>query len=298
MLLLATVVASLLASAPDSSRAVPNDQIIVNGQTERTDIDKFVAQLAPPASDDQLGKFLQPICPGVVGLPTGLNELVAARMRQVARAVDAPVAPDRCDTNMFVIVVHDKRRAIEDLRKKRPDLLSDIPSAEVAKLKNDPGRVAAWQVIGKIGAEGMALASVRFGRQDSVPESATVARQARVFEVVGRLRQSTVPQFLTSVVMIEARALDGVTTRQLADYALMRGLAPIRERSGAPPHSILALLSPNAAPTDIPQSVTWWDVAFLKSVYGTSNAVSASLQRSAIAGWMKRELHKVPPEER
>lgn len=286
-----------LASPPPQPPAQPDNQIIVNGQRERAEIEKFVNQLAPEQADIQLGKFLVPVCPGVVGLPEGQNELVEARMRKVAETVGAPVDAPGCVPDVIVIVARDKKAAIEDLRRRRPWLLGDIATADIRLLEGLPGPAAGWQVVGKTQSDGMPLNRVRFGGATDM--AATDALLAKSFSVVGRLQQPTVPQFLVSVVVVEARALDGVSTMQLADYATMRALAPISWRtSSTPSRSILSLFDPARAPAEQPASVTWWDVAMLKSLYGTSNSVPADIQRSAIAAAMKREIDRVPTEER
>jgi hypothetical protein len=102
-----------------------------------------------------------------------------------------------------------------------------------------------------------------------------------------------------SLVIVEARALDQVDTRQLADYVAMRALAGTGfAATSLPAPSILQLFNPGVAPAQAPESVTWWDVAFLKSLYATSNSVSSDEQRAAIMARMKRELDKTPVGER
>ena len=238
-----------------------------------------------------------PVCPGVVGLPDGQNELVEARMRTVAAAIGAPVGGKGCVPDVIVIVARDKKEAIDDLQHRRPWLLGEISTPEIRLLKSLPGPAAGWQVVGKVQSDGMPLNRVRFG--GALDMAGTDTLLAKSFSVVGRLQQPTVPQFLVSVVVIEARALDGISTMQLADYATMRALAPISWRSSSTPsRSILNLFDPTRTPAEQPASVTWWDVAMLKSLYDTSNSVPADIQRSAIAAAMKREIDRVPAEDR
>ena len=115
---------TLLSTSP--APPGPNEQIIVEGQRERAEIDRFVDQLSPQQADIQLGKFLVPVCPGVVGLPDGQNELVEARMRTVAAAISAPVGGKGCVPDVIVIVARDKKEAIDDLQHRRPWLLGEI----------------------------------------------------------------------------------------------------------------------------------------------------------------------------
>ena len=275
----------------------PNSQIIVQGQNERAEIAKFVDQLAPTAADTQLAKFLAPICPGVIGLPDGQGKMVEDRIRKVAATVGAPVAPASCEPNVVVMVVRDKRVAIEDFEKKQPDMLGGLPGDVINRLKNVPGPAVGWQVTGVIGEDGMPLPWVRFG--GALDVAARQTRMSKSFAIIGRLQQATVPQFLASVLLVEDRALDKLTTVQFADYAAMRTLAPISWRQRPlPSRSILNLLSPGAKFDELPLSVTWWDVAMLKSLYASSNSVPADIQRSAIANLMDREIRKVPPDQR
>lgn len=300
MSLISAVALSLSATALQGPPALgPNSQIIVQGQNERAEIAKFVDQLAPLATETQLGKFLAPICPGVTGLPDGQNELVAERIYKVARTVGAPVDKPGCQANLIVLVVRDKRAAIENLQKKMPRLFGELSADVIARLKRLPGPAAGWQVTGLIGSDGMPATRVRFS---GVPKPDTVANEApliKSYAPIGRLYQASVPQFLASVLVVEDRALDGLTTTQLADYAAMRTLAPIAWRDRPmPSHSILNLLNAGGNPSEAPLSVTWWDVALLKSVYASNNALPADIQRSAIAGQMRSEIDKIPPEQR
>jgi len=298
MNMFAAIASALLALPPQSSQSPgSNDQIIVNGPRERAEIAKFVDQLATAQADIQLGKFLQPICPAVVGLPDGQNELVAARMRKVAETIGAPAGAPGCIPNAIVMVVRDKRAAIDDLWHRRSWLFGEIPAADMHLLKALPGPAAGWQVIGKIGADMMPINRTRFGgvRDMEARETPLV----KSYGVIGRIQQASVPQFLASVLLVEDRALDGVTTTQFADYAAMRVLAPISWRDRPlPARSILNLLNAVSSREAAPLSVTWWDVALLKALYDTSNSVPADIQRSAIAAAMQREIRKVPPEER
>ena len=290
---------ALLAVPPQAGQpASPssNGTIIVEGQRERAEIDKFVEQLAPPVSDTQLAKFLAPVCPGVVGLPDGQNQLVTDRIREVATTIGAPVAGTACSPNVIVMVVPNKRAAIENLRKKRPELFGDVPADAIYRLVNLPGPAAGWQAIGVTGEDGMPLRWRRLSPSDT---SGTLVKTVTTTAMIGRLQQATVPQFLASILVVEDRALDGVTTTQFADYAAMRTLAPISWRDGElPSHSILNLLKPGLKPADAPLSVTWWDVAMLKSLYASSNSVPADIQRSAIASLMQREIRRVPADQR
>jgi hypothetical protein len=279
-----------VAAAPPPRSA---DAIVVQGERQRAQIDSFVGQLRPAQGKIQLGRFLKPICPEVAGLSKADNQKVADRMRRLARAAGVEAGPAGCDRNIIVFVVKDKRAAMAKIAGKYPDLLGDVPPSEYRRMASAPSGAASWQVVNEIGADGMPLAVVQFG-----PLGAATPQREVTAMTTSRLRELTVPQFLASVVIIEEKVAHDVTTTQLADYALMRALTGARESDAAPKQSILNLVNADLTATEAPLSATWWDIAFLKSLYASNNAVQASVQRDAIARQMKRELSQLPTAER
>lgn len=286
--------ALFVASAPVRAQTAPDDEPIIIQGTANTQkqIDDFVKQLTANNSGDQLGRFVAPFCPRVIGLPPEDNELVTGRMRKVAAAVGAPVAPEKCTIDAYVIVGGDKREIIEGIRKQFGSLVDGVPGSVLKRVEAAPGPVAAWQIVGRIGSDGMPLTTVSTS-SDTTPiaMSNTVGWASRIADV-------TRPQFLGSILVVEGKALNGVDTRQLADYAAMRLLAPTdtTHRTAVAAPSIIKLFDPGTTPDTAPASVTWWDFAFLKALYASSNDVNAWQQRGEMARKMKKELSKVPPQ--
>jgi hypothetical protein len=291
-LLLATVFAGSGALAQDPQQAQGDDgqDIIVQGSPNpKATINRFVKELTPAPIGAQLGRFLEPVCPRVLGLPAGQDALVEARMRRIAAAVGAPVARPKCTVNLYVLVGGDKAEIIDGLKAKFPDLVAGVPDSVLKRLKASPGPVAAWQIVGMVGTDGMPLSSVRTSADgDPVLVSNTIGFASRIARV-------TRPQFLGSMLVVEAGALNGVDTRQLADYAVMRTLAPTdtTHQAALPANSIIKLFDPGNAPENGPLSVTHWDFAFLKALYSSSNQLEAGQQRGEMTAKMAEELAKL-----
>ena len=283
---------AVYAAAPPSSPAPATDEpIIVQGSADtHKQINRYVDELTAAQSDSQLGRFFAPICPRVLGLLPGQGELVEQRIRKVAAAVGAPVAPEKCNANNFVLIGTNKRASIEGLRKQYPALVDGVPAAVLKGLEASPVPAASWQVVGLIGADGMPLASVRTSEgTDPVPV-------VKSFSWISRISRLTKPQFLLSMLVIETNALNGVDTRQLADYAVMRTLAPTdtAHQTAVAAPSIVKLFDPGVTPEIAPASVTGWDFAFLKALYSTNNEVNADQQRGEIAHRVQKALAKAP----
>ena len=92
--------------------------------------------------------------------------------------------------------------------------------------------------------------------------------------------------------MLEPVALDGLTTIQLADYAAMRLLAktdPAKVPASAP--TILSILDASLD-TNVPITLTSWDMAFLKGLYSSTDRAYANRQRGEIRERLRRDLER------
>jgi hypothetical protein len=280
------------ASAPAPAAPATGEEIIVQGmRVNKQQVREFIRAVTEAPYEGQLGRFHAPACPVAMGLADAQNALVAARMRQVAEAAGIRVARQPCKPNIFVIVAGDRRAALDELDRRFPMYFNGMSSREVAALKASTSPAVAWQVSSRLSADGQPLEK---------PLGADYYRVSGT-ENPSRIRAVTEPTFVVSVVAIDLKAAGGLTTTELADYATMRTFAatdPERiVRTGAP--TILGVL---AQPDDkpLPVTLTYWDLAFLKSLYATDNAYFARYQRSDMERVIQEELERsrsITPEE-
>lgn len=276
---------SFLGVAAPMPSAAEEDPIVVEGQRRSDRIADFVQEMTAKGHGGQLARFDTPVCPAAIGMLDQQNGMAVRRMRQVTAIVGADVAREGCQPNLLLIVVRDKARAVRELVADRNDLFGGLTAAQVRALANQPGPAASWQVVERVGRDGMPMQAVRVG-DVSVP-------MVRGTGALSKIVNQTVPRFVGAVVVLEARAVNNATTTQVADYTLMRALAHTNaDRTGYPDRSILSLLSGTAPMDEAPQSLTWWDLAYLKAYYSTPNDKDAGLQRSAMRQRMADELRK------
>jgi len=293
--LVALIGTSLVHSGIAQANAAPG-AIVVEGQRLHSQVGDYVNRLTTDVKGDQLGRFIENVCPSVVGLPNDLAQDVMGRIRRVAEAIGAPVAKPKCRPNMVLLVVHDKQTAINQLRARMPDMFGTMRVPDIHKLVEAPGPVAAWQLSSRLGADGMPLVMVRLRKTDGNNDAVPVVRATGL---LSRTNMQIMRQFDLSLVVVEAHALDQVDTRQLADYAVMRSLAATGSATAdLPAPSILQLFNPGISPLQAPESVTWWDYAFLRALYRSSNRLEASAQRSEVRQMMTSELKRIPVEAR
>lgn len=306
------VIAALAAASTQpqvASTPSPNDQIVVEGRQIKQSAAEYVNQLLPSAVGSQFGRFEEPVCPKVIGLAEPYNSQVVDRVRRVAKAANIDVAATGCTPNLVIITAADKRSMIDVLRKSRPGYFDGVPADQLKRLADSPRPFAAWQVTDEVAADGMPI-----GRSSSLPAGGDGARlvgpapqgrtdsfaagdYARLKTTVSpsRIRTTTKQRVLCSIVVMETGALRNATIDQLADFAFVRAMLPTEKRDQeAPASSILSLFNPGVTPESGPQSLTWYDVAFLKSLRNTRSDKSSDVQISEIRDQIVREVNKAP----
>jgi hypothetical protein len=283
--MIALALLSVASTAPSMVEPVPSDSsaIVVEGARNRErQIDNFVKELTPVPIHGQLSRFEDAVCPQVFGMPAAYNQLVAERMRAVAAAAGIPVGKASCRTNIVVVLTEDKADFIKRAALKRSYIFPQAWSgSQIRALERDPAPAVAWTIEEEISSDGKGF--------DYHGESAI----NRTVGFASRLRPPARPRSLASVLVIQADALDGLSTRQLADYAAMRTFVHTDPAliKGSSTQTILTLLdTPMGQP--VPLTVTTWDLSFLKSFYSSHLNSFAEYQRSEMARSMRRDLDK------
>jgi hypothetical protein len=307
------LIALALSAAPPAriqpqAPASPSDAIVVEGHIVKDQAADYVDKVLPTSFAGQFGRFEDPICPKTIGLAEPLSREVIERIQLVSRTVGIRVDQTGCTPNLVLIVAPDKKAMIQTLRKSRPSYVNGLSAAELDRQANSPRPFAAWQMVEVFAADGMHI-----GSGDNMPTGSNGARDPKTGAIwtegdfprtkttvtPSRLRANTKPHVLVSLVIVENGALRGATARQLADFAFVRGVTPIvNGRSDPPSSSILGLFNDGVTPESGPQSLTWWDVAFLKSLVDTRSDALANVQRNEIRNQMIKEVEKAPVAER
>lgn len=273
------------AQQPPAPPPADSNQIIVTGQNERDTrraIREFVGALTPAPARGQLSRFEDSVCPGAVGLSPALREAVVSRMRRVAEAAAMNVDEPNCHINVLLVVTRDKRAFMHGLRRANPDYFANRTVREVDRLLAQPGPTTAWHLAG--------IPRTARGTELFIDNN-NGQWTNRTTEPVSRITAPVRPVFAGAVLVVEAGALDGLTTTQLADYAAMRLFAstdPSRlPETGAP--SILGVIEAPMG-TAIPITLTEWDLGFLRGLYTAPRNYYAGATRSMIAETVREQI--------
>lgn len=262
---------------PDGDR-----DIVVTGNADvERQLTDFVGALTQAPGRGPLARFETAICPTVVGASPAQKGVLVGRMKMVAKAAGLAVGGSSCVPNVLLVVTADKRAFLEGLRRKHGYYFGEMSTSAIKRLIAEPGPAAAWQVDGPLrNADGHEL-----------PSNNGVAIN-RTTRTSSRISAGARPQFAAAAVVVESKALEGLTTTQLADYAVMRAFTradPSKLPASAP--TILTILE---APMDseVPITMTNWDLAFLRSFYAAPANLTAAAQRSEVRRDVGRELEK------
>ena len=176
------------------------------------------------------------------------------------------------------------------MERQYPAYFEGLSSKDVHDLAFSPDPAVAWQVRSRLSADGDLL-------EKSV--GTDTYRVQGTFNP-SRIRTSTMPTFMASLVVVDIKAAGGLTTTELADYAAMRAFAaadPGRVLKTGVPTILGVLGQPDNAP--LPVTLTYWDLGLLKALYSTDNAYYARYQRGEMERVVRQELEQAgTPKDR
>ncbi|HST37212.1 MAG TPA: hypothetical protein VLK25_11355 [Allosphingosinicella sp.] len=283
--LLAVLVAAPAALAQDGAQANPESNVIVTGERDREQaVRDFVGALTAGPMNGQLSRFEEAICPAAFGLSAPMRAAVEARMRVVATAAGLEVGGARCTPNVLLMVTRDKQALIRAIARRSPQYFGEERENRAARIAAQPGAASAWHAEERRNADGRALPMQGGFAVNQTSGSAS------------RLAASGRRAFIAAAVVVESEALVGLSPTQLADYALMRALArtdPGRLDAAGPPTILTALDAPPGS--EVPLSMTRWDLGFLRGLYAAQDNLYATAHRGQIARSLETELQQ--PDE-
>jgi len=276
--------AALAVPAAAQEAPPPQDAPIVVTGTRTTDeeIADFVDAFTVAPIGGQLSRFEWAVCPVASGVAPALKPVVADRIRAVARAAGVRVAKAKCLPNVLVIVTPDKKALLTALQRSRPEYFEGFSGAERRALRESDAPAAAWHIEGPpLTADGMEMPS-----NDGVYVNNTTSQGSRI-------SFATRPQFAAAIVVVESKALTGLTTIQLADYAAMRTLIStdpaLLDKSSIP--TILKVLDAPMG-SAVPRTLTQWDLGIVRALYAGNPTLTARSQGSAMRRRLKGDIER------
>jgi hypothetical protein len=235
----------------------------------------FVAHIAPRPYASSLARWqtVAPICPLVAGLPREDGEYILTRVSSIAAAAGAPLAPEHCKANFYIVVSAAPDAFLKAWNRRDLYMFGDETEqggGKIRKFLNSKSPIRVWYNAELFSDEGTPLGN-REGR-------ANLRAQAT------RLVFNETRDLTSALVMIDGPRAQGINFGQLAAYIAMVGLAEIRadaDQADAP--TILHVFS--SAENERPAGLSRWDQAFLKALYHTEHTDRQQLEeiKTAVA---------------
>jgi hypothetical protein len=224
----------------------------------------FVNAIAVKPGSESLARWqLQiPLCPLVAGMPKSDGEYILSRVSKIATTAGAPLAPEHCKGNFYIIVTADPEGILKAWMKRDVRMLGDEADQGGTAIREftaaNPVRV--WYNTEFYELDGTPLGNNVDGSTLGTARTDLSARATRI-------ENNSYRALSSAIAIIDARRMKDVTFGQVAAYAAMVGLVQMRPQanvSDAP--TILNLF---AGTGKAPPGLTAWDEAFLKAVYAT-----------------------------
>lgn len=281
----------LLLSAIGLAQALPQAQpadqtIVITGTKPTKDAIAHYVDAITAKTDGQLARFRDPICPASFGLPHAYNRIIDARLREDARRAGLRVAGESCDANVVLIVADDPVPLVKALRRERPQMFIGVEFDQIRSVLMTEEPVRTWHTIEPRGSDGRPLQRIMLvGTRPVGGEGAWQNPTASN----SRIEQNIQADLVSSFVLVEAKAIDGLTLTQIADYAAMRALAQTHAPASPGGPTILSLFNRGSESVS---ELTRWDIAYLRSLYMTDNRRAAHSQEAAMKGAIERGLDR------
>jgi len=231
----------------------------------------FVRATGVAAGETPAARWTGPICPEVIGLEDIGKRAAEAKIRRVAEAVGANVAPEGCRRNIIVSFTSDGASLAKAVVEREPWRVAGLsPRARQAVLTGSapirwlystetrPRHGSAATTSGDA-AKSYGPAGPGYGGGSSIGGD-----MPTLMHYESSVLSTLTNRVLTSaIVIIDTDEAMGRRLDTLAAYAALVALAEIRNAEATPPGSILTLFESSAPPRDL----TAQDLAFLRALY-------------------------------
>lgn len=259
------------ADTPPASEAPKSslESTTVVGQKDRATIERevttFVNAIAVKPGAESLARWQRQIqlCPLVAGMSKSDGEYMLSRISKIATTAGAPLGPEGCKGNFYVVVTSDPEGIIKAWSKRDTRMFGDEADQGGTLIRqfNAASPVRTWYNTEFYELDGTPLGN-------SVDDNNTIGSvRADLSARATRVEINSYRALSSVVAIIDARLMKDVTFAQVAAYVAMVGLVQIRARAkvGDAPTILNLFTDPKKAPPGL----TAWDESFLKAVYAT-----------------------------
>jgi hypothetical protein len=252
---------------------------------------KYVQSQAQPSPIGALSRWMSPICPKVFGLEPRFADMVAQRIKDVAKQAGAPLG--YCDVaNVEVVFRPDPQHFMDEVRDKYPDMLGYHWMAEEKALATFQEPIDVWHTTGTRDATGNTYPDDPYYSKDP-PAMVNPNRRIRQRWNTSRLTVGAgASVFRFALVVVDSKQVGSEPIGRIADQiALLVLTNPKRPRTCSPLPTLLDSLDPACPASASLADFSPYDLNFIKGLYATKAEDPIDFERSDIA----RNIEKAGP---
>lgn len=275
---IAIVLAAPAAADQGQMRNLVNDAdapIVVTGQRvtreqARERAATFVRQVGIARGDISAARFIDPVCPRVMGISEPYAGMVRARMVAIAEAAAIPVGRQGCAPNISVSFVGDATGLMQEIQRRSPTRFNEIPRDERAAMVSGDAPVRWWYLTETRSRHRMRNAPQSMqteagsGGGGSAQASGSLDVEALShYDAGSHVSNQANRAIIDANVVIDLDGVEGRTLQAVAAYAAFVAFSEVRRSDPPPAGSILGMFG--AEPQA--DTLTDWDMAFLRALY-------------------------------
>lgn len=262
---------AIVAQAPEPADDA-NNTIIVEGQRlTRKEVREratgFVRTLGVVQGERSVARWVDGVCPRVLGVAPEIAKLVEAKVRKITSNIGAPLADERCHTNLLIAFVENGRDIAKLISTNMPNAMSQVHGIDRRDLEQGDAPIRWWYTIGDSASTGGKALDMpppgSFGNSEgggsALPTGVPTVRNYSSSLV----RPATTRSIDAATVVIDVNRAEGISLTAASAYAAFVGLAEIKGRAKPPVSSILNIFGEKTSANDL----TFWDSQFLDELY-------------------------------
>ncbi len=271
-------VVPLLTAAQTGMRDLRNDPdapIVVTGQRPTREqaherAVTFVRQVGVARGDTAAARFIDPVCPRVMGIAEPYAGMVLARMRAIAEAAGIRVGQAGCQSNVSVSFVGDAAALMQEIDRRSPTRLQEVPRDERAAMLTGDAPIRWWYLTETRSRYQMRHApqslQTETGGQGGGSSQASGSLDVDAlqhYDAGSNVSNQVNRAIIDANVVIDLDGVEGRSLQAVAAYAAFVAFSEVHPSAPPPTGSILGMFG--AEPQ--PDAMTDWDMAFLRALY-------------------------------
>jgi hypothetical protein len=239
---------------------------------------------------EQIGRWKDPVCVQVLGLPEDQNALIKARIQNVATSLGLPPVQEGCTADVEILFTDQPQAIMDAVAKHREQLLGYYHRHDGVRLKKVNHPVQAWYVTATRGESAYPVDPAKPLEVVDDPDN-----HAPIGCGINHNFTACLQSVMKNVLVVaDRKALQGKDAGMLADYLVMLTLAQPKTLDGcnALPSVVDTLAASACAGREAPDGLTASDAAYLTALYQTDPEGKKMSAESDIANRMAKILIK------